>query len=109
MSHQRNWSRFLNPQRLCPPARTLITYPLCLSVSLSPSLLAWAFLSQKIPGVRYVPMVGKVTVAMLERNLLRLHENFGEGKCLFVDLRAIMYIFWSLDPALGRKRVAWCC
>lgn len=34
----------------------------------------------KIPGVRYVPMVGKVTVAMLERNLLRLHENFGEGK-----------------------------
>ena len=35
----------------------------------------------KIPGVRYVPMVGKVTVAMLERNLLRLHENFGEGKC----------------------------
>lgn len=32
----------------------------------------------KIPGVRYVPMVGKVTVAMLERNLLRLHENFGE-------------------------------
>lgn len=32
----------------------------------------------KVPGVRYVPMVGKVTVSMLERNLLRLHENFGE-------------------------------
>lgn len=29
-----------------------------------PSLLA-------VPGVRYVPLVGKVTVAMLERNLLR--------------------------------------
>jgi methylenetetrahydrofolate dehydrogenase (NAD+) len=29
-----------------------------------------------IPGVQYVPMVGKVTVAMLERNLLRLHSNF---------------------------------
>jgi len=28
------------------------------------------------PGVRYVGQVGKVTVAMLERNLLRLHENF---------------------------------
>ena len=27
-------------------------------------------------GVRYVPLVGKVTVAMLERNLLRLHANF---------------------------------
>jgi methylenetetrahydrofolate dehydrogenase (NAD+) len=30
----------------------------------------------QIEGVRYVPLVGKVTVAMLERNLLRLIENF---------------------------------
>ena len=30
----------------------------------------------KIKGVTYVPMVGKVTVAMLERNLVRLFENF---------------------------------
>lgn len=30
----------------------------------------------KIPGVVYVPLVGKVTVAMLERNLVRLFENF---------------------------------
>mmetsp|Transcript_21275 Transcript_21275/g.41441 ORF Transcript_21275/g.41441 Transcript_21275/m.41441 type:complete len:325 (+) Transcript_21275:152-1126(+) len=30
----------------------------------------------KVPGVKYVPLVGKVTVAMLERNLLRLIENF---------------------------------
>jgi len=30
----------------------------------------------QIPNVKYVPMVGKVTVAMLERNLLRLYENF---------------------------------
>lgn len=30
----------------------------------------------KIEGVNYVPMVGKVTVAMLERNLVRLYENF---------------------------------
>uniref|UniRef100_A0A7S2H6U4 Methenyltetrahydrofolate cyclohydrolase n=1 Tax=Zooxanthella nutricula TaxID=1333877 RepID=A0A7S2H6U4_9DINO len=28
------------------------------------------------PGVRFVPQVGKVTIAMLERNLLRLHGNF---------------------------------
>lgn len=30
----------------------------------------------KVPGVVYVPMVGKVTVAMLERNLVRLFEQF---------------------------------
>lgn len=30
----------------------------------------------QVPGVKYVPMVGKVTVAMLERNLLRLHGNY---------------------------------
>mmetsp|Transcript_12142 Transcript_12142/g.26957 ORF Transcript_12142/g.26957 Transcript_12142/m.26957 type:complete len:331 (-) Transcript_12142:142-1134(-) len=30
------------------------------------------------PGVRWVPLVGKATVAMLERNLLRLHHNFAE-------------------------------
>ena len=30
----------------------------------------------QIEGVTFVPMVGKVTVAMLERNLIRLFENF---------------------------------
>mmetsp|Transcript_22152 Transcript_22152/g.27819 ORF Transcript_22152/g.27819 Transcript_22152/m.27819 type:complete len:221 (-) Transcript_22152:194-856(-) len=30
----------------------------------------------KIRGVKYVPLVGKVTVAMLERNLLRLYQNY---------------------------------
>mmetsp|Transcript_39719 Transcript_39719/g.97633 ORF Transcript_39719/g.97633 Transcript_39719/m.97633 type:complete len:325 (-) Transcript_39719:149-1123(-) len=30
----------------------------------------------KIPGVQYCPLVGKVTVAMLERNLIRLIDNF---------------------------------
>lgn len=30
----------------------------------------------KIPGVRYVPLVGKVTVGMLERNLIRLIKQF---------------------------------
>lgn len=30
----------------------------------------------KVPGVVYVPLVGKVTVAMLERNLMRLYEQF---------------------------------
>jgi len=30
----------------------------------------------KIPGTVYVPNVGKVTVSMLERNLLRLFEDY---------------------------------
>ena len=30
----------------------------------------------KIPGIVYVPLVGKVTVAMLERNLMRLFDQF---------------------------------
>lgn len=30
----------------------------------------------RIPGVLYVPQVGKVTVAMLERNLIRLYDQF---------------------------------
>lgn len=42
----------------------------------------------KIEGVRYVPLVGKVTVAMLERNLVRLVNNFRgcERKCRVVDV-----------------------
>ena len=41
----------------------------------------------KIPGVHYVPLVGKVTVAMLERNLVRLVHNFraDQKKCKVVD------------------------
>ena len=31
---------------------------------------------KEIPGTIYVPQVGKATVAMLERNLLRLCRNF---------------------------------
>jgi hypothetical protein len=30
----------------------------------------------KVPGVKYVPLVGKVTIAMLERNLVRLFDNY---------------------------------
>lgn len=42
-------------------------------------------LLQTCPGVQYVPQVGKVTVAMLERNLLRLHQNFANNECLNRD------------------------
>jgi len=36
------------------------------------------------PGVRYVPAVGKITIAMLERNLLRLQQNFkGSGRLVW--------------------------
>uniref|UniRef100_A0A7S3PNL9 Tetrahydrofolate dehydrogenase/cyclohydrolase NAD(P)-binding domain-containing protein n=1 Tax=Aplanochytrium stocchinoi TaxID=215587 RepID=A0A7S3PNL9_9STRA len=34
----------------------------------------------EIPGVQYVPLVGKVTIAMLGRNLMRLYENFHHDK-----------------------------
>lgn len=37
----------------------------------------------KIPGVVYIPMVGKVTVAMLERNLMRLYEQFHHPDVLY--------------------------
>jgi 5,10-methylene-tetrahydrofolate dehydrogenase/methenyl tetrahydrofolate cyclohydrolase len=32
-----------------------------------------------VPGVKYVPLVGKVTVSMLERNLIRLIKQFQMG------------------------------
>jgi len=39
-------------------------------------------LLSSVPNVRYVGQVGKVTVAMLERNLLRLYSNFAASDCL---------------------------
>jgi len=38
-------------------------------------------LLSKVKHVKYVAQVGKVTVAMLERNLLRLHNNFAGNNC----------------------------
>jgi len=46
-----------------------------------------ALLSSR-PGVRFVPQVGKVTIAMLERNLLRLHGNFNGCEQLLWDSAA---------------------
>mmetsp|Transcript_10113 Transcript_10113/g.22390 ORF Transcript_10113/g.22390 Transcript_10113/m.22390 type:complete len:342 (-) Transcript_10113:362-1387(-) len=37
------------------------------------------------PGVTFVPAVGKVTIAMLERNLLRLYNNFKGASRLIWD------------------------
>jgi methylenetetrahydrofolate dehydrogenase (NAD+) len=34
----------------------------------------------KIAGVKYVPLVGKVTVAMLERNLMRLYKQYHDPR-----------------------------
>jgi len=51
----------------------------------------------KIPGVTYVSMVGKVTVAMLERNLMRLFDNFHHP-----DRRIKVY---GDDEELRAKRV----
>jgi hypothetical protein len=39
----------------------------------------------QIPGVIYIPQVGKVTVAMLERNLMRLFENFHHPKSILQE------------------------
>ena len=37
----------------------------------------------------FVPAIGKVTIAMLQRNLLRLHDNFDpHGRCMSPPLRA---------------------
>lgn len=41
----------------------------------------------QIEGVQYIPMVGKVTVAMLERNLMRLFHNFHHPDRRFEDRR----------------------
>mmetsp|Transcript_13055 Transcript_13055/g.31155 ORF Transcript_13055/g.31155 Transcript_13055/m.31155 type:complete len:354 (+) Transcript_13055:3-1064(+) len=48
-----------------------------INVATSKNIDEKALLSTR-PGVRYVGQIGKVTVAMLERNLLRLHTNFNE-------------------------------
>ncbi|CAK9088749.1 unnamed protein product [Durusdinium trenchii] len=48
-----------------------------INVATSKNIDEKALLSTR-PGVRYVGQVGKVTVAMLERNLLRLHKNFND-------------------------------
>ena len=53
----------------------------------------------KVPGVTYVPMVGKVTVAMLERNLVRLYENFHHPD---VRLKAE-----SAEGAFAEKKAPW--
>jgi hypothetical protein len=39
----------------------------------------------RIPGVVYVPQVGKVTVAMLERNLIRLYDQFHHPTLTILD------------------------
>jgi methylenetetrahydrofolate dehydrogenase (NAD+) len=48
-----------------------------INVATSKNIDEKALLSQR-KGVRYIGQVGKVTVAMLERNLVRLRENFKE-------------------------------
>ena len=47
----------------------------CVCVCVQYMLINEDALSQ-VPGVKYVPLVGKVTVGMLERNLIRLIKQF---------------------------------
>jgi len=51
-----------------------------LNVATSKNIDEAALLST-VKNVKYVGQVGKVTVAMLERNLLRLHSNFAGKDC----------------------------
>lgn len=50
----------------------------------------------KIEGVTYVPMVGKVTVAMLERNLMRLFYNFHRPQALQPAIKDVEPWYGSL-------------
>ncbi|MGB1596507.1 MAG: hypothetical protein ACPIOQ_27350 [Promethearchaeia archaeon] len=57
-----------------------------------------------VPGVKYVPLVGKVTVAMLERNLIRLINQFqleqtGSGASTAPPLSSISNTGGHLPPA----------
>ena len=65
----------------------------------------------EIPGVQYVPLVGKVTVAMLERNVLRLHENYHAKAVLRDDLKqaaaaSAAAIASAGEPAVGAREVS---
>ena len=42
------------------------------------------------PGVRYIPQVGKITVSMLERNLLRLFDNWSQTSAAKMSSDAAM-------------------
>mmetsp|Transcript_46972 Transcript_46972/g.111815 ORF Transcript_46972/g.111815 Transcript_46972/m.111815 type:complete len:347 (-) Transcript_46972:182-1222(-) len=55
-------------------------------------------LLQARPGVRYVPQVGKVTVAMLERNLLRLYDNWAGGQSVKLSSDAAMLALSTATP-----------
>lgn len=49
--------------------------------------------------MKYVPMVGKVTVAMLERNLMRLFENYHIPQAPGKDFRYVLAHYLILKYA----------
>lgn len=51
-----------------------------------------------VPGVVYVPMVGKVTVAMLERNLMRLFDQFHHPDRKYKQFLAAEVLPWYGHP-----------
>jgi len=67
-----------------------------------------AVLLSSRPGVRFVPQVGKVTVAMLERNLLRLYQNFEGCERLVWDsgLGCVAPLPHGTKVGFGQKRKA---
>ena len=61
----------------------------------------------QIPGVVYVPMVGKVTVAMLERNLMRLYENFHNPSIVHNNTTATSIVREVKEEVESMKRSIW--
>ena len=61
----------------------------------------------KIPGVVYVPMVGKVTVAMLERNLMRLYENFHNPSIVHNNATTTSIVQEVKEEVESMKRSIW--
>ena len=58
----------------CMPSEWVSPGALVINVAAHPNVCEETLL--EVPGVRYVPKIGRMTVAMLQRNLARLINNF---------------------------------
>jgi hypothetical protein len=54
----------------------------------------------QIPGVIYIPQVGKVTVAMLERNVMRLFDQFHHPNVMYDQQQHYRRLFNSSNHYL---------
>jgi len=61
----------------CIPSEWINPGTTVVNVSEYPNLCEGSLLD--VPGVQYIPQVGKVTIAVLEQNLIELHRRYGNG------------------------------